>query len=308
MKDTDYAYCAARLRAIESKMLTDSDFEKMSSLDFEKCVQYLKSKNWIGGGNNISEYLNNQRILLWDTLEKSVPDKKELDVFLVLNDFFNIKAAVKGLITGKNVSSLFLYPTTIDTENVKEKLLKRDFVSAFKLYGEKAKKAYEAAVKTENGQSCDIILDRAALECCLKYSEEKKYGITGEICVFLCDSTNIKIALRCAKAKKNEEFVDAAISKCKNLKRDELIKFALKGEKELISYLLKTPYSEGAKEYLKGGGEYENWCDKETLKIASKGNYTCFSFSPVCSYYYKRTNEIKKVGHILRMKERGELQ
>lgn len=300
MKDTDYAYCVARLRAAESNMLTDSDIAKLlESADFDSAVKFLKDKNWVTEGECASDYIAFQRKQLWKLLSESVPNKKELDVLCILNDFFNIKAAVKCLLCGKDVADYFAYPSTVNLETLTAKLKEHNFVSAFGNNSDTAQKAYEAAVKTESGQSADIIIDKAAIQCCLEYYKERKNDIAGKICAFICDSSNIKIAVRCALTGKSRGFIEKAVGECSKLSREKLINEAINGIEALFSYLDSTDYADGAVEYKKSSASYEKWCDEQILNIASGAKYTAFGFGPVCLYYYKKLSEIKNVSIIL---------
>lgn len=301
MKDTDYAYCVARVRAVEGTLLKKEDYKKLLSADnLESAEKILLEKHWIGSDKSaISEYISAQKQNLWKLLSESVPDKKELDVLCVLNDYFNIKASVKCLISGVSPEDYLVMPTTLNLELIKDKLSERDFNRVFKSKGETAEKAYETAVKSENGQSAEIIIDRAAIDLMAKFAEDSKDKTLREINAFFCDSTNIKIALRCALTKKDRTFVDSAIGLCRYISRERLIETTMNGTEALFEYLASTVYSEGAEEFRNNGAAFEKWCDKRIIQIASGARFSAFSFGAVCNYYYKKLTEIKNVGMIL---------
>ena len=102
MRDTDYAYCVARIRANERYLLKEKDLsELLECKTYDSAVEYLLGKKWISEKGEISDCIRYQSEKLWQLLSESVPDKKDLDVLTVVNDFFNIKAAVKCHFTGK---------------------------------------------------------------------------------------------------------------------------------------------------------------------------------------------------------------
>lgn len=301
MRDTDYAYCVARLRAVEGTLLKKEDYSKLiSCTSIDNAEKILLEKQWIENpSEDISDYLFYQKEKLWRLLSESVPDKKELDILCVLNDYFNIKAAVKCLVTGASPQKYFVMPTTLDLKLIKDRLNERNFTVLFSNKGETAKNAYETAVKSENGQSAEIIIDKAAIDSMSLFAEKSTNNTLSEINIFFCDSANIKIAFRCALTKKDKTFADEAIGKCCRISRERLIEEALNGFDSLYEYLLTTEYKDGAEAFAKSGAAYEKWCDEKIIEISSQSKFTAFSFSPVCSFYYKKLTEIKNVGIIL---------
>ena len=133
MRDTDYAYCVARLRAVEGTLLKKEDYNRLLSFEsLEEAEKLLVEKRWIEcKSDEIRDYLSAQKDSLWKLLSESVPDKKELDILCVLNDYFNVKAAVKCLVTGVSPENYLVMPTTLDLNLIKDKLCERDFTRLF---------------------------------------------------------------------------------------------------------------------------------------------------------------------------------
>lgn len=301
MRDTDYAYCVARVRAAESKMLSSEDFSRLKAFNnISDAIRFLKEKNWTTSDKeDLRDIISCEKENLWNLLSESVPDKSELSVLCTLNDFFNIKAAVKCLLTDTPYENYIMIPTTLNVAALKEKLLKRDFKGAFGRKGEAAENAYNAAVKSESGQMAEIIIDRAAIDYMAAYSENIKDKVTAKVCRFISDTSNIRIALRCVLTGKDEAFISEAIGRSVKPDREKLISSAVKGAEALYAYLDTTEYKDGVRLSLKSFSDFENWCDEKLIEIASESRYTSFSFSPVCCYYYKKLDEIKRVNMLL---------
>ena len=300
MRDTDYAYCVARIRANERYLLKDKDIsELLESKTYDSAQQYLIDKKWTSRTGEISEHIKYQSEKLWTLLSESVPDKKELDILCVTNDFFNIKAAVKCHFTGKDPKAYYIQPTTLNLSELTEKVASHKFMAIEGTKGKCAEESYKTACLTENGQNADIIIDRACIDEIKSYADKKGDSVTGEICAFLCDTANIKIAFRCAMTDKKRDFTETAIGECKAFDRKALIEATLKGKEALSEYLAKTPYREGAEIYLSSAAEYEKWCDNKVIATAKKSGLTAFGFDPVCAYYYAKLTEMKSVRIIL---------
>ena len=81
MKDTDYAYAVARIRANERSLLSKSDVERLiSSKDLSSALSVLKECGWSAEGENerIEALLKNRQKALWTLLCECVPEKEKL--------------------------------------------------------------------------------------------------------------------------------------------------------------------------------------------------------------------------------------
>ncbi len=300
MKDTNYAYCVARLRANETKMLRREQIMRLAHCrNVSEAVDMLHSFGWTETKGSINEIISEQSKALWQLLTESVPDKKELDALCVLNDFYNIKAAVKCHFTSDDPFRYYIYPSTLDLNELTEKINSHNFLSLDKEFDQTAEKAYETACLTENGQSAEIIIDRGAVDCLYEYSKAKKSGLINEVCGFLCDMANIKIALRINSLGKSKDFAEAAIGNCSALDRKTLIELSLSDKESLTEYLMNSKYKEGIELFGENSALYDKWCDDSLIMLLQKAKYTAFGFDPVCAYYFAKQNEIKTVRIVL---------
>lgn len=300
MKDTRYAFCVARIRALETKLLTKQDISALihqPSLD--SALNRLSQIGYSSAEDDADTLIKKQGEQLNEILSESVPDKSELDVLYILNDFFNLKALVKCVAEKKNPLSYFIYPTTIDLSDFDENVSDNSFSFLKDEYRIVAEEAYKTALKAENGKFSDVITDRAAIDALSKYSEDKKSGLLGEICAFQGDTANIRIALRCAATNQDAEYIGAAIGKCNKLDREKLINTCISGVDSLEQYLSGTEYKKGLEVYRVSPSAFEKWCDDEIISITKSAMYTSFGFGPVVSYFYRKNLEIKTVRMIL---------
>lgn len=300
MKELDYAFCVACIRANEKYLLTGADVNKLAeSESYDEAVKFLSSKGWIDGEGTINEYVTGRNEKLWKLISESVPDKKDLDVLCVVNDYFNLKAAVKCLLTGNDFEKFYVKPTTIDLSLLTQCVKNHAFDGIDADKSECVSKAYDIANKTQIGQNAEIIIDKAAIDCMCSYAKKYKSSISGEICAFMCDTSNIKIALRCALTGKSKDFVENAIGECSKIDRADLISHTLSGVEKLNEYLSNTCFSKGLELYNESPSAYDKWCDDEVIEISKNARYKSFGFDPVCAYYYAVITEIKTVNIIL---------
>ena len=307
IKDTDYAYADARLKANENKLLTTSDIETLVSCRSVKdCYDFLAAKGWkLDETVGLTEALKQQNQELWQLLTESVPDKSVLDVLTVCNDYFNVKAALKASFVGTEADRLFVYPTSVDLEMLQTSVKRHDFDALGERMGNAAREAYQAALTSESGQAADIIIDRAALDALSARSKESQCGLAEDIARLLCTFSDIKTAYRSARTGKSASFLEKAISDGGALDRKTLIEKSEKGENELLDYLQKTDYKKAASLLSKSTVEFEKYCDDAVIEEAKKAKYCFLGFEPVLAFYYAKQAELKCVRIIIGAKQNG---
>lgn len=300
MKDIHYAFCVARIRALENRLLSKEDIAMLiSQKDLSAALSFLEKKDYSKEGEAVNAIAKRHTLELNSVLCESVPDKKELDALYILNDYFNLKVLVKCMLEKSSPEELFTYPTTIDYDDISKICADADFSRLKPQYAETAETAYSLALKSENGKFSDVVTDKAAINALTAYAKGRNSGILGKICAFLADTANIKIALRCTATSQDSEYIKEAIGDCNDLDKAKLISSAVSGGEQLLAYLQSSRYSEGVETYLKNPSSFEKWCDDEVMKIASASVYTSFGFDPAVYYFYRKNLEIKTVRMIL---------
>lgn len=296
MKDTNYAFCVARIRALENKLLKAEDVKSLiEKKSYSEAASFLAEKGYRCDEADLDAIIQGEGDRLQKILAESVPDKNELSLLYLINDFFNIKAIVKCAAASVDVKDYLVYPSMVTATDNSSEL----FSGLSEKYREVALKAYNIALKTGNGKFSDAIIDRAAIDALCEASKSKKSCLVGKICSFIADTANIKIAFRCAETEQDSDYISEAIGFCSKLDRDKLISRALEGKEALLEFLSGTDYKEGVKIYADTPSDFEKWCDEELISMTKSAVYTSFGFDPVVSYYYRKNMEIKTVRMIL---------
>lgn len=308
MKNEDYAYAVARIRANERYLLSKNDIEALiAAKNFDEAVILLSQKGWLIKDSekvSVSKAVKAQNKKLWSLLCESVPDKSELEVFTVQNDFFNIKSALKCFFSGKDAENYFAYPTSLNTNLIKQAVETRDFSVLGENFKIAAKEAYDSLNRTQTGQLSDIILDKAALLYMNRKANESCQLIR-DIISFICTCANIKIAFRSTRTEKSLSFTREALAPCGNIETEALAKKASEGEKSLISYLEATEYKKAAELISTDTTAFEKWTDDEITRKVKDAKLMFLGFEPIAAYFYAKQSEIKTVRLILCAKESG---
>ena len=119
--------------------------------------------------------------------------------------------------------------TVIPPEEMLDIIRSKDFSRFPEYMSAAAKEAYETLLHTGDGQLCDVIVDKAALEAVYQAGERAKDRIIKEYAESMVAIADIKIAVRSQKTAKTIEFMKRAMVPCKSLSIDRLAKAAVQG-------------------------------------------------------------------------------
>lgn len=297
-----YTYAVARIRALEVSLFSNSTIDQlMACQTCEQCLQFLADKGWgdLQTGSDAEAMLTREEEKIWEIVQElAIP----MDVFDVLSYpklFHNLKAAIKQVCTEEKVPHIFYDDVSISGEEMIWIINEKDFGRLPDNMQEAAREAYESLLHTGDGQLCDVIIDKAALDAIRDAGEKAEDAIIRDYAESTIAVADIKIAVRSAKTAKNLDFMKRAMAECQSLNIDQLSKAALGGMSAIREYLYGTAYAEGAEALAESPSAFERWCDNRIIQTISPQKYNAFTIGPVVAYVIARQNEIKTVRIIL---------
>lgn len=300
----DYTFAVARIRAKENTLLSDNDISMlMSTKNYEECISLLTDKGW--NADNISDYeeiLQQQENQLWELLRELVDDLSDFEIFTCQKDFFNLKSAVKAVISNSSTDGIFLKSGNISPETIYNAVKNKEYNLMPSYLSTCAEEAVKALLQTRDGQLCDIIIDNALLEYINKLALNSKSDITKLYADTFVAVANIKIAVRCCKTGKQADFINKAISECNTLNKDMLVKATLMGFDEICNYLLTTDYRGAVEPLKKSFSAFEVWSDNKLTESLKPQKWEPFSIGALIAYIFAKENEIKTVRIIISAK------
>ena len=300
----DYLYSVAEIRAVENSLLNKTDLEQLiNAPDYKSAISLLTEKGYKEPeGSDYSSMLDGELSRVWDMIKESAPDAQSLDAFVLKNDFQNLKAVLKSEVMGYDAKDFMIKPSVIEPETLLDRVGKRLFSELPEFISETAEKAYTTITTTGNGQLCDVIIDRGALEAILSAAQSGGDMILSEYAQMFVLTSDIKTAYRCIKTKKNQAFVISALAECDAVNARSLAEAAVSGEEAFAEYLSSNGLSQYREELEKGTQNFEKFCDDSMLEIMKKAKMTAFGVSPIASYYVAKETEIKCLRIILSAK------
>ena len=297
-----YTYAVARIRALEVSLFSNAVIDQLIACQsYEQCLQFLAERGW--GDTDTSadgeKMLKREEEKIWQTVRELNKKKKKFEVLSYQKLFHNLKAAVKAACVKEVPRDIFYEDTEVSGQEMLDIIREKDFGRLPAGMSQAAQQACDALLHAGDGQLCDIIIDRAALDAIYKAGMESEDEIIRDYARSVVAVADIKIAVRAQKTAKSIEFMKQAMAECGSISVDQLAKAALSGPEAIRDYLLGTEYAGGAEALSESMSAFERWCDNRIIQTISPQKYKAFTIGPVVAYVLARQNEIKTVRIIL---------
>ena len=306
----DYIFEDARIRVMETGLLTKADFEQLlAEPSYAAALNFLKDKGWGGpdAPKNAEALLQAEEKATWDLMEELLPQSPLLNTLRLSRDYQNLKAAVKQIYTDSALDAerLFVEGGTIPSAKIRRALEEQDPEQLPEEMAEAAAQATEVLARTGDGQLCDIILDRAALKALLKAGKEAEDPVLNEYAQVTAVSADIRCALRAARSGRDGETIKEMLVEVPGLDLADLTEAALNGRQAVSDYLALTPYALLAPALSQSMSAFECACDNLLIERIRPQLYESEKPGPLAAYVIARENEIKCIRLLLSGKLNG---
>lgn len=301
-----YTYAVARIRALEVSLFSNAVIDQLIACqNYEQCLQFLSERGWGDSdtGMDAEAMLTKEEEKIWCVMKELSIKMEKFDVLSYPKLFHNLKAAIKEACTSETNQHIFYDDVRISGKEMLELVKEKDFTRLPQNMQQAAEEAYDTLLHTRDGQLCDIIIDKAALDAIYEAGKEAEDDIIREFAESTVGIANIKIAVRSQKTEKSLEFMKRAMAECESISVDQLSKAALSGKDAIREYLLGTTYAEGAEALADSPSAFERWCDNRIIQTISPQKYKAFTIGPIVAYVLARQNEIKTVRIVLSGKQ-----
>ena len=308
MSNTKYTYAVARIRALEVSLFSNAVIEQLLACrTAEEALRFVMEKGWgdPAGEADIDTVLKREEEKVWEVIRDVAPDMKVFDVLSYPKLYQNLKAAVKEVCTEKETPGIFYDDCDIPGREMLRIIENREFSRLPGNMGRVAEEALDTLLHTRDGQLCDVMIDKAALEAVYEAGKRSGEPIIENYADAMVAIADIKIAVRSRKTGKSGDFMRSAMAECRSVNAEQLIRAALSGEEEIARYLEGTSYAGGADALRESPSAFERWCDNRMTEMLKTQKYEAFSVGPLLGYLIARENEIKTVRIILTGKQNG---
>lgn len=307
MKDTEYAFAVAKIRANENNLINAQTMENViTAQDFASAKRLLSEAGFADfSAGDVDEILSKKSRDAFELIVSCAPDRQCLDFLIVKNDFHNIKAFLKSMATRQDCEKYLLSPSIISYETLKKALEQKDYKLLPDFAAESAKHAYDVLMRTMDGQLVDIILDKASLEAQLTLAKLSKDAFSIKLANQTIAVTDIKIALRAQRTGKEKSFYEDALAKCDLFSVDSLISASLSGLDDLAEFVKQEGFAILSECMKKSDTAFEKQIDDMLIDYVKNARFQSFGIAPLIAYYFASESEIKTIRIILSCKKNG---
>ena len=308
MRDVDYIYAVACIRAKEKTLLSDSDIQTMVGMKSEKEVlSYLKERGWGDGSSSedMETILSIEEEVQMKLLTTLGVSEDIIDVLFLQELYHNLKAAIKEICTGRDDVEAFYENDKYGKDTMLKIMREKEFTKLPEHMQEIAPKALEVMLSTRDGQKLDIMLDRACLDATEKAAVSTKDRFLSDYAETKVVIADIKIAVRAANTKKTLKVIEEALAPNREFNVKELAKAASEGTESVYEYMEKTKYKDAVDALRDSFSAFEKWCDDYVMGKLMNQKTNIMSSGPIVAFYLAKQNEIRTARIIMTAKANG---
>lgn len=301
-----YPYAVARIRVLEKTILNKQTLTQMAEAKTpEEALRILTDAGYgnhsIDNIHQFEELLSAETAKTYELVKGLVPEEKFIDIFLLKNDYHNLKVLMKQEISGIDGSSYLIDGGTISVEELKKAMTDRDFGRLPKTMADAVKEAFDIYAKTQSGQRIDIVLDKAAFVSINEAAKESGNKFAVDYAAKLSDITNLKSFLRIKKMKKGFDDFQSVFVFGGTIGAEQFLQ-AFSADNPSSSFKA-TSYSTICEEGMnKGFTEFERLCDNYLMEFVKGAKFMALTLEPLIAFVYAKETEIKTVRIIMTSK------
>jgi V/A-type H+-transporting ATPase subunit C len=176
--DTRYAYAVGRVRALETRLLDRSRFERMLGADSaDDALRMLQDTDYgahLGEASSAADYekvLESERLVAYNLFKDLCLDRPAVSIHFSKFDFHNIRVLVKAKFAGKEYDSLLSEHGEFEIQALKEEFEAETFEHLPEHLAGAAKEGVELLKSPEASRVMDIAVDKAEHQYKLRVAE-----------------------------------------------------------------------------------------------------------------------------------------
>jgi len=297
-KDTEYLAISARIRAMETRLLTREKMDRMiDARDTAEAMKVLDECGYTGG--SLDEILLRARTEVFRDMKRSVPDPRLVEVFQIKYDCHNAKTILKAQAMGQQPQRLLLEGGRYDPVELLDSWQRESLRDCSPVFRKAMEEAGKVLQETGDPQRADLILDQA---CCREMADlakelDSKF-LQGYVRLTV-DVANLRAAVRIHRMGRDGEFLRQALLAGGNVSEQTIA--GTRGEAlgdVFRGGALSAAAELGAKLTQAGGGSltaFERECDNALTAYLEAARRVPFGEETVIGYLYAKEQEFTAI-------------
>ena len=308
MRDADYIYAVACIRAKEKTLLTDADIQSMVGMKSEKEVlSYLTEKGWGDGsvGSDMEKVLATEEEAQMRLLRTLGVNSEIIDVLFIQELYHNLKAAIKEVCTGLDDGMAFYDHDKYGKDQMLSIIRDKDFEKLPEYMRKIAETALDFMLTTRDGQRLDMMIDRACLDATIESAKLTKDRFLIEYAETKVLMSDIKIAVRAADTRRPLNVIEDALAPVGQLDTKKLAVAAATNRDSVYEFLERVGYRDAVEALKDSFSSFEKWCDDYVMGTLMNQKTNIQSSGPIVAFFLAKQNEIRTARIIMTAKANG---
>lgn len=312
MMDNRYAYAVGKIRAREVRLL---DLPKLLSIleaeNVEEALKGLSDTDYreglalVKGEEDFDSHLSLQMESVYGLISELTHDPRLTDLFILRNDFHNIKVAFKKKCGALAEEKYYLAPSIVNREELIEAVETGNYGRLPSLLAGALQKIEGIYSSEKNIQLIDTTLDEIYLSHCLQVSRQAKCEFLEKLFLIQIDLTNIRTFLRLKEMAKGRDHLEKCLISGGVLERDHLLKSFAGSLESFVDSLRFKDYYEISKSGVEHWEKSESFSlleklfDDYLLNFVKKAKYISFGIEPLIGYLVAKEMEVKNLRTVI---------
>ena len=308
IKDTDYLYLSARLRAMENSLLTQARMERM--LDAPTAEDAAKVLTECGyqelsrvDVDTVNDLLAKARDQVMHDLAGCAPDPRMVDVFQIKYDYHNAKVLLKSEARGEDPQRLLVDAGRVPGKTLAAAVAESDFGSLPAPLAKAIQDARELLGATKDPQQADFLLDQAYFKEMEHLAQETGSEFLQGYVRLMVDVANLRSLVRVIRMGKDGDFLKTVLFQGGSMDLRRLIAVAEGSAtvEEIYSTSSLAQAAQLGQAAVSGGGltAFEKACDNALMAYLTQAKRVAFGEQPLIAYLAAKDSEFTAVRIIM---------
>lgn len=301
IKDIDYLVISARIRAMETQLLTQARMDQiLDARSQEEVTKVLQECGYpeldAAHPDEMDAALSEARRSMLADLADSVPDPRYIDIFKLKYDYHNVKTILKAQAMGVAPDRMLMDMGSLSAEELRETVESGDLSALPATFGLAVEEAKNVLETTQDPQLSDIVLDRWYYRELGEIAEATGSAFLQGYVKVQIDAVNLRTLVRTIRMGKGGEFLRGVLIEGGEIAPDAIERVGSANGSGLAELYLPTRLAAAAEagaEALKGGAltEFEKRCDDAVSDYLAGAGMVPFGEAPLVSFLAAREKE-----------------
>ena len=309
IKDTDYLAISARVKAMETTLLT---WERMMQiLDARTEAEALKMVQESGypdltatDPEALDRVLSAAREEMLSDLTDGAPDPRYIELFKIKYDYHNVKVILKAKVMDVSPDRMLMDMGRVSLADLREAMNAGGLDALPAMLATATEEAKSVLETTRDPQLSDIVLDRWFYRDLAAVAEETGSEFLDGYVKVQIDAANLRVLVRTIRMGKSKAFLQNILFEGGDVAADQLLQVFAAGGAGLVELYAGGRFGEAAAAgaaALQGGAltEFERLCDDAVNDYLAGAQFVPFGEAPLVAYLAARETEFTNLRILL---------